>query len=109
MILVTGATGNIGSEVVRLLVAGGHKVRVLARDPAKAARLGPGVEIVRGDLTVPASLDPAMKGIERAFLVAHAMELPTITEHFSAAAERAGVKHVVLNSSYTVTLDRSTA
>lgn len=56
MILVTGATGDIGGEVVRQLVGAGEKVRAMARDPAKAAKLGPAVEVARGDLLQPETL-----------------------------------------------------
>ncbi|MEV4232164.1 NAD(P)H-binding protein [Streptomyces bobili] len=71
MILVTGATGTIGSELVRRLAARGEKVRALVRDPAKArARALPaGVEVVRGDYGEPASLETAMTGVTAAFLV----------------------------------------
>ena len=51
MILVTGATGNIGGHVLKLLASKDIKCRVLARDPKKAASLkGPNVEVVQGDL-----------------------------------------------------------
>jgi len=96
MILVTGATGNIGSELVRLLVAKKEQVRVLARDPAKAsAKLGAGVEVVQGDLDQPASLAAALAGVDKAFLLA---SVPGQEESFIAAAKKAGVKHLVQNS-----------
>jgi len=96
MILVTGATGNIGSELVRLLVAKKEQVRVLARDPAKAsAKLGAGVEVVQGDLDQPASLAAALAGVDKAFLLA---SVPGQEESFIAAAKEAGVKHLVQNS-----------
>ena len=50
MILVTGATGTVGSEVVEQLLAAGHPVRVLTRHPEKAARYASRVEIAQGDL-----------------------------------------------------------
>ena len=70
MILVTGATGKVGSEVVRQLAAAGTPVRALVRDPvgASAIRL-PGVEIVSGDLARPETLAPALAGVERVFLL----------------------------------------
>ena len=59
-ILVTGATGKVGRHVVRqLLRTGTATVRALARDP-EAAELPAGVEVVRGDLAVPATLDDAL-------------------------------------------------
>ncbi|HSU14475.1 SDR family oxidoreductase [Longimicrobium sp.] len=97
MILVTGATGKVGSEVARQLAAKGEAVRVLARSPEKARALFPaGVEIARGDLTDAASLDAALAGADRLFLLAPtdreqvAMEVNAIE-----AAKRAGVKRVV--------------
>ena len=96
MILVTGATGNIGSELVRLLVAKKEQVRVLARDPAKAsAKLGAGVEVVQGDLDQPASLAAALAGVDKAFLLA---SIPGQEERFIEAAKKAGVKYLVQNS-----------
>jgi uncharacterized protein YbjT (DUF2867 family) len=68
MILVTGATGTIGSDVVRRLVARGEKVRALTRDPAKA-QLPPGVEAARGHHRDPDSVAAALAGAEAAFLV----------------------------------------
>ncbi|MFD3381443.1 MULTISPECIES: SDR family oxidoreductase [unclassified Streptomyces] len=82
MILITGATGTIGSEVVRQLAQHGEKVRALTRDPSKAqARVPDGsepgggagaevdVEVVRGDYLDPASVDAAMSGASAVFLV----------------------------------------
>ncbi len=68
MILVTGATGTIGSDVVRQLAGRGAKVRALTRDPAKA-QLPAGVEVVRGDYGDPASLDAASAGATAVFLL----------------------------------------
>lgn len=69
MILVTGATGTIGSELVRQLAARGEKVRALVRDPAKAAGLPSEVEVARGDYLDPGSLEAAAAGAAAAFLV----------------------------------------
>ncbi|MFF7356919.1 NAD(P)H-binding protein [Streptomyces filipinensis] len=65
-ILVTGATGNLGREVVDRLQAHGAHVRCLVRDRA-APR--PGVEWAVGDLTIPAALRAALVGIDAAFLI----------------------------------------
>ncbi|MDA0637240.1 NAD(P)H-binding protein [Nonomuraea sp. MCN248] len=67
-ILVTGATGNVGGHVVNELARAGLEVRALVRDPAKA-RLPDEVEVVAGDLTRPETLEPALAGVETAFLV----------------------------------------
>jgi uncharacterized protein YbjT (DUF2867 family) len=61
-VLVTGATGYVGRRLVPRLVAAGLEVRALARSPESAA-LPEGVEVVRGDLTDPASLGPASEGM----------------------------------------------
>ena len=68
MILVTGATGKVGRQVVTQLHEQGAKVRALARDPASAG-LPAGVEVARGDLTDPASLEPHLAGVEAVFLL----------------------------------------
>ncbi|HTB20539.1 MAG TPA: NAD(P)H-binding protein [Bryobacteraceae bacterium] len=67
-ILVIGATGNVGGQVVSQLAASEQQVRALTRNP-DAARLPPGVEVARGDLTRPDSLDACLDSIDRVFLV----------------------------------------
>jgi uncharacterized protein YbjT (DUF2867 family) len=68
-ILVTGATGNVGSTLVAQLVREGYPVRVLARDPQKARHLlGSEVEVFQGDLADAASLVRAFRGVQRAFV-----------------------------------------
>jgi uncharacterized protein YbjT (DUF2867 family) len=68
-VLVTGATGRIGRAVVDQLVEAGVPVRALIRRSEAAATLPAEVEVVSGDLTVPESLDPALRGASAAFLV----------------------------------------
>lgn len=67
-ILVTGATGTVGREVVHQLGAKGVHVRALTRDP-DADRFPRHVDITRGDLTVPESIDACLVGIDTVFLV----------------------------------------
>src|SRR5580704_17925049 len=55
MILVTGATGTVGREVVAQLLAAGQKVRMMTRDPSKV-KLDGGVQVVQGDFDVPQPL-----------------------------------------------------
>lgn len=97
MILVTGATGKVGSEVARQLHARGVPVRALVRSPEKARELLPeGVELARGDLGDPASLDEAMRGVERLFLLSAPDPRQVEWERNAVeAARRAGVRHVV--------------
>jgi uncharacterized protein YbjT (DUF2867 family) len=110
MILVIGATGNIGSEVVRLLVADGKKVRALSRDAAKAkAALPAGVEVSQGDLHQPQTLAAALAGIEKLFFVSDAgPELAATGAAVFEAAQAAGVKHVVAVSSGTILMQPPT-
>ena len=68
MILVTGATGTVGREVVAQLRAAGRPVRALARKPV-AAQLADGAEVVAGDLAEPGSLELLVRGAEAVFLV----------------------------------------
>ncbi|MER6952103.1 NAD(P)H-binding protein [Nonomuraea sp. NPDC000554] len=68
MILVTGATGNVGGQVVAQLLEGGFPVRAMTRDPG-AARLPSGAEVVRGDLAAPHELDGCLDGVEAVFLM----------------------------------------
>jgi uncharacterized protein YbjT (DUF2867 family) len=67
-ILVIGGTGTVGRQVLSQLVATGAPVRALARHPG-AARLPPQVEVVRGDLTLPETLDGCLDGVDTVFLV----------------------------------------
>ncbi|MFI7004963.1 NAD(P)H-binding protein [Streptomyces sp. NPDC050145] len=101
MILVTGATGNVGRNLVHELVDAGERVRALTRDPA-TADLPDGVETVAGDLTRPETLPAALQGVDRAFL----FPVHGALEAFLAAAEQAGTRHIVLLSSDSVTFPR---
>lgn len=91
MILVTGATGNVGSAAVRLLAARHQAARALVRDPSRVADVG--VEIVTGDFDRPDTLDAAMRGIDTILLVSPAVPAQEIAVIDSAA--RQGVTHVV--------------
>src|SRR5207302_1706612 len=98
MILVTGATGLNGSELVHRLSARGVPVRALVRSVAKTQRLSalPQVEIVQGDMARPETLSEALRGVERAMLISssdHAML--EVQSNFIEAARKAGVKHIV--------------
>jgi len=72
--MVTGATGKVGHATVRTLLAEGHEVRALVRDPGRAQRMVPGgAELVAGDVTDPPSVTRAAEGCEVVF---NAMGLP---------------------------------
>ncbi len=96
MILVTGATGTNGSEVLRALSARGVAARAMVRASDRAADLPAGITAVAGDFDDANSLAQALEGVERAFL------LTPSTEHaegqqkrFVDAAVTAGVRHIV--------------
>ena len=93
MILVTTA-GKVGSEASRLLKKRGIQVRVLVRNPERAASLAhAGVEIVKGDLEIPSTIDAAMEGVSSVVLVSPAV--PRQELNVVDSAVRAGVQHVV--------------
>jgi len=113
--LVTGATGFIGSAVVRQLIKAGHRVRVLVRSGSNCANLtGLPVEISIGDLTDPASLKYALTNCNALFHVAADYRLWTLApermyavnvqgvRHLMLAAATAGIKRIVYTSSVAV-------
>jgi len=67
-ILVTGATGNVGRRLVAQLLRAGVRIRGLTRNPDSAG-LPDGVEVVRGELSVPATLEASLNGVGAVFLV----------------------------------------
>ncbi|WP_280301770.1 NAD(P)H-binding protein [Nocardia neocaledoniensis] len=95
MILITGATGTIGSALVSRLLADGVPVRAATRDPA-AASFPTGVDVVRVDYRDPATFAPAMAGVEAAFLNGlPGPEDTGVDGALVAAAMAAGVRRVV--------------
>ncbi|MFD6354047.1 NAD(P)H-binding protein [Nocardia tengchongensis] len=95
MIVITGATGTIGSEVVRLLSERGVKVRAVSRDPEQA-QVPDGVEVVRGDYADTESLAAAFAGAEAAFLVGLlGPDYVELDRALVAAARDAGVQRLV--------------
>ena len=69
MYLVTGATGNVGSEVAAQLLKSGEQVRVFTRDPAKVARWGDRVQVAIGDFGNADTFAPAVADVEGIFLM----------------------------------------
>jgi uncharacterized protein YbjT (DUF2867 family)/predicted ester cyclase len=100
MILVTGASGSVGTALVNeLLAQGAGPVRVVSRSKATATAVRAGVESVVADFADPASLPPALAGVSAAFLVCAAVpELVELETNFLRAARDAGTPHVVIQS-----------
>lgn len=94
-ILVTGATGTVGRQVVAGLVAAGVDVRAVTRRPDEAG-LPETVEVIGGDLDEPEALAPAFEGVDAAFLLAAGR-----TRQVAEVAERAGVQRIVVLSAAT--------
>jgi uncharacterized protein YbjT (DUF2867 family) len=101
-ILITGATGFIGRRLTKRLKADGLPVRCMIRN--STVDLPDGVEIVQGDLLAPATLIPAMEGVDTAYYLVHSMSGGRAgferrdrdaAAHFVAAADRAGVRRVI--------------
>jgi uncharacterized protein YbjT (DUF2867 family) len=88
-ILITGASGNVGGHVLSQLAARGAQVRALVLNP-ETARFPPQVEVVRGDLTVPETLEACLHGIESVFLVwtAPPATVPAVIERIAKSAKR---------------------
>jgi nucleoside-diphosphate-sugar epimerase len=117
MILVTGATGHLGANLVRHLLAGGRAVRVLLRPPddqGAVARLD--VESIEGDLRDPAACARAVRGCQAIYHCAakvstvdgnarHKREIFECnvlgTRHLLRAARAAGVERVVVTGSFS--------
>jgi nucleoside-diphosphate-sugar epimerase len=95
-IVVTGATGLIGYGLARALVERGERVRALVRDRQRAERsLPPGVELVPGDVTEPATLAPLFAGAELAFHAAGMPEQWQRDERIFDRVNREGTKNVL--------------
>jgi uncharacterized protein YbjT (DUF2867 family) len=98
VIVVTGATGHVGGELVRQLAERGLPVRAVTRRP-DAATFPAGVEVVYGNFDEPDSIHAAFAGADRAFLmsaqVPGSAEAPTHDLLLARAARGAGVRHVV--------------
>ena len=108
MILVTGATGLNGKELLRVLSASGVAVRALVRNPARAEAIAalPNVEIVQGDMAHPETLAAGLRGVDRAMLISSSDPMMLdVQTNFIDAARKAGVKHIVKLSGIMPELD----
>ncbi|NZA24917.1 NAD-dependent epimerase/dehydratase family protein [Luteimonas sp. SJ-92] len=108
-ILITGATGKVGSRLVKRLAGRGDRLRALVRDPERAAPLrNDQVELVEGDLLDPASLEAAVRGVDAVvhcaafFRGATAEQAHAVnelgTQHLATAARAASVGRFVFAS-----------
>jgi uncharacterized protein YbjT (DUF2867 family) len=108
MILVAGGTGTLGSQVVRLLLERGEPVRVLTRDPARAAHLPESVQVLTGDLRDPAAVAAAVRGCATVVSAVHGFAGPgrpspqaidrDANHALIRAAADADVQHLILVS-----------
>jgi len=115
MILVAGGTGTLGTRLVRLLSDRGMEVRVLTRDPARAAHVPRTVQILTGDLREPAAVAAAVRGCSTVVSAVHGFVGPGKPSPESIdrdanlaliqAAATAGVEHLVLVSGFGVAAD----
>ena len=104
LLLVTGASGYVGGRLVRALAERGERVRCLARRPQDvAARVPPGIDVVRGDVLEPSTLTAALEGVDTAFYLVHSMGSRRDFQeddhrgavNFADAARAAGVRRIV--------------
>ncbi len=96
-VLVTGATGNVGRELVQQLVASGNNVRILVRDPSKSPQPKNLIEVSVGDLDKPDTLLKAMSGIESIFLLTGNTQQD---RNVIGIGKQTGLHHIVKLSTY---------
>lgn len=109
-ILLTGATGYVGGQLLERLVRSGFRVRCLTRNPSKLEpfferfpEYGSQIQVVQGDVMQPESLQPALQGIETAYYLVHSMATAENFEeldrqaarNFAATAEGCGVGRII--------------
>jgi len=97
MILVTGATGNIGTELVKQLWARGESVRAFVRNRTHARAITlPGLDIAEGDFNKPQSLARSLVGVDRLFLlIPSSSEVEKLQRSLVDAAKRSNVRRIV--------------
>lgn len=104
MILLTGASGYIGGRLLRLLETQGRPVRCMARHAEYLVdRVGPDTQVVAGNVLVPGSLEPPLRGVDTAYYLVHSMASANGFEeadrqaarNFAEAARAAGVRRII--------------
>jgi len=96
MILITGASGNVGREVAKQALAVGLKIRATFQSPAVAAKAPAGLEGVIMDYAKPETIRAALHGVEKIFLVGPPVrDLPALEANFVKEVRAAGRKHIV--------------
>jgi uncharacterized protein YbjT (DUF2867 family) len=99
MILVTGASGNVGKTVLQEVAKSGAKHRAMYRSAAEAAKAPAGTETVIADFAKPETLGAALRDVKSVYLVCSPIpELVQLESNMIDACVAAGVKHVVQNS-----------
>lgn len=99
MILVTGASGNVGKTVLQEVAKSGAKHRAMYRSAAEAAKAPAATETVIADFAKPETLSAALRGVESVYLVCSPIpELVQLESNMIDACVSVGVKHVVQNS-----------
>lgn len=103
-VLVTGATGFIAGQLIPRLLAHGHQVRAMARDPHRLDQPWVGtIDVVAGDVMLPATLPAALHGVHTAYYLIHSMSSGCGytardlegARNFAQAAATAGVQHII--------------
>jgi uncharacterized protein YbjT (DUF2867 family) len=101
--LITGATGDVGSRVVQQLIQQDIRPRILTRNAEKARELfGNNAEIYAGDLAIPETIRPALRGTDALFLVTVGPEIPVRDEDAATVAKEEGVGRIIKLSSLDV-------
>lgn len=99
MILVTGANGTVGKEVLKEVAKSGAKHRAMFRSPEDAKNAPAGTETVIADFAKKETLAAALRGVDNVYLVCSPVpELVQLESNVIDACAAAGVKHLVLNS-----------
>src|SRR5438105_93184 len=108
MILIIGASGNVGKEVVRQLSTKGAKARILLHIHLLEFEPGELIQKVQGDMAQPVTLEAAMEGVEKVFFLSSLGELE-LESNVIQAAKRSGVKQLVKLSRLDAAPDAPTA